>query len=192
MSSNFNFSTWSIRNPIPSILLFILLTGMGWMSFKAMKVQNFPDIDLPTVTVTANLPGAAPAQLESEVARKLENSIATLPLIKHIYTRIQDGVVNVTAEFKLEKSVADATNDVRDAVSRVRSDLPADLKDPIISKMDLAGAAILSYSAVSSRLDEEGLSWFVDNEVSKALLAVKGVGRVARVGGVSRTECDRR
>lgn len=186
MSETFNFSTWSIRNPIPSILLFILLTGLGWMSFKAMKVQNFPDIDLPTVTVTANMPGAAPAQLESEVARKLENSIATLSMIKHIYTRIQDGVVSVTAEFKLEKSIADATNDVRDAVSRVRSDLPTDLKDPIISKVDLAGAAILSYSVSSSRLDEEALSWLVDNEVSKAILSVKGVGRVARVGGVSR------
>ena len=172
MSETFNFSTWSIRNPIPSILLFILLTGLGWMSFKAMKVQNFPDIDLPTVTVTANMPGAAPAQLESEVARKLENSIATLSMIKHIYTRIQDGVVSVTAEFKLEKSIADATNDVRDAVNRVRSDLPTDLKDPIISKVDLAGAAILSYSVSSSRLDEEALSWLVDNEVSKAILSV--------------------
>lgn len=183
---SFNFSTWSIRSPIPSILLFVLLTGMGWMSFKAMKIQNFPDIDLPTVTVTASLPGAAPAQLESEVARKIENSIASLSLIKHIYTRIQDGVVFVTAEFKLEKSVSDATNDVRDAVSRIRSDLPADLRDPIISKIDMAGSPILSFSVTNPRMDEEALSWLVDNEISKGVLAVKGVGRVARVGGVTR------
>jgi multidrug efflux pump subunit AcrB len=80
-----NVSAWSIRNPTPSVLLFIMLTLFGLMSFRAMKIQNFPDIDLPTVTVTASLPGASPAQLETEVARKLENSIAALQGSKHIY-----------------------------------------------------------------------------------------------------------
>ncbi len=70
-----NVSTWSIRNPIPAVLLFIMLTLFGLMAFKGMKIQQFPDIDLPTVTVTASLPGAAPAQMETEVARKLENSV---------------------------------------------------------------------------------------------------------------------
>ena len=68
-----NFSSWSIKNPIPAVMLFVLLTLAGLMSFKAMKVQNFPDLELPTVSVSASLPGAAPAQLETEVARKLEN-----------------------------------------------------------------------------------------------------------------------
>ena len=86
-----NFSAWSIRNPIPSILLFIVLTVAGLMAFRTMKIQNFPDIDLPTVIVTASLPGAAPGQLENDVARKLENSIATLQGVKHIYTKVQDG-----------------------------------------------------------------------------------------------------
>ena len=64
-----NVSSWSIRNPIPAVLLFIMLTLIGLMAFKGMKIQQFPDIDLPTVTVTASLPGAAPAQLDTEVAR---------------------------------------------------------------------------------------------------------------------------
>ena len=81
-----NVSSWSIKNPIPAILLFILLTLAGLVAFKAMKVQMFMDIDLPMVTVTASLPGAAPAQMETEVARKIENSVATLQGIKHIYT----------------------------------------------------------------------------------------------------------
>ena len=92
-----NVSAWSIRNPIPSVLLFVMLTLLGLMGFRAMKIQNFPDIDLPTVTVTAALPGASPAQLETEVARKIENSIATLQGVKHIYTTVQDGVATVTA-----------------------------------------------------------------------------------------------
>ena len=163
-----------------------MLTAIGLMSFKAMKIQNFPDIDLPTVTVTASLPGASPSQLETDVARKLENQIATLQGVKHIYTSVQDGVSTTTVEFRLEKPTQEAVDDVRDAVSRVRSDLPADLRDPIISKFDLAGSPILTYTVASTRMDDEALSWFVDDTVTRALLAVRGVGAVTRVGGATR------
>jgi multidrug efflux pump subunit AcrB len=181
-----NVSAWSIRNPTPSILLFIMLTLVGVMGFMGMKIQQFPDIDLPTVTVTAALPGAAPSQMETEVARKIENSIATLQGIKHIYTKVQDGTATITVEFRLEKPVQEAVNDVRDAVARIRADLPGDLRDPIVSKVNLAGAPILTYTIASARMDDEALSWFVDNTVTKNLLAVRGVGAVARVGGVNR------
>jgi multidrug efflux pump subunit AcrB len=183
---NFNVSAASIRNPIPAVLLFIMLTLAGLLAFKAMKVQQFPDIDLPNIIITASLPGAAPAQLETEVARKIENSIATLQGLKHIYTKVQDGVATITAEFRLEKPIQEALDDTRDAVARVRSDLPADLRDPIISKMDLSGMPVLTYTVASSRMDDEALSWFVDNQVSKAILAVRGVGAVGRVGGATR------
>ncbi len=181
-----NLSAWSIRNPTPAILFFIMLTLAGLMAFKAMKIQQFMDIDLPTVTVTASLPGAAPAQMETEVARKIENSVATLQGIKHIYTKVQDGTATVTVEFRLEKPTQEAVDDVRDAVSRIRSDLPGDLRDPVISKMNLAGAPILTYTVASTRMDDEALSWFVDNTVTKTILSVRGVGAVARVGGVAR------
>ena len=181
-----NVSAWCIKNPIPSVLFFIMLTLAGLLGFRAMKIQNFPDIDLPTVTVTASLPGASPAQLETEVARKIENSMATLQGVKHIYTKVQDGVATVTVEFRLEKPTQEAVDDVRDAVSRVRSDLPGDLRDPVISKMNLAGVPILTYTVASKRMDDEALSWFVDQTVAKTLLSVRGVGSVQRVGGVTR------
>ncbi|MGZ9073423.1 MAG: efflux RND transporter permease subunit, partial [Rhodoplanes sp.] len=168
------------------MLLFVMLTIVGVMGFRAMKIQQFPDIDLPTVVVSASLPGAAPAQMETEVARKIENSIATVQGIKHIYTKVQDGTATITVEFRLEKPTQEALDDVRDAVSRIRSDLPGDLKDPVVSKVDLAGSPILTYTVASARMDDEALSWFVDNEVAKNLLSVRGVGAVARVGGVSR------
>ncbi|MGV3571560.1 MAG: efflux RND transporter permease subunit [Ramlibacter sp.] len=181
-----NVSSWSIRNPIPAVMLFVLLTFGGILTFNKMKVQNFPDIDLPTVIVTAALPGAAPAQLETDVARKLENSIATVQGLKHIYTKVQDGSVTVTAEFRLEKPVQEAVDDVRSAVARVRADLPSDLRDPIVSKLELSGQPVLAFTIASPRFDDEALSWFVDNEVSRKLLAVPGVGAVTRVGGVNR------
>jgi multidrug efflux pump subunit AcrB len=181
-----NVSAWSIRNPIPGMLLFIMLTLLGLMAFKAMKIQNFPDIDLPTITVTASLPGASPSQLETEVARKIENSIATLQGVKHIYTTVQDGTATITIEFRLEKPTQEAVDDVRAAVSRVRSDLPGDLRDPVVTKMELSGSPILTYTVASTRMDDEALSWFVDNTITKSLLSVRGVGAVSRVGGVTR------
>ena len=181
-----NVSTWSIRNPIPAVLLFILLTLAGLLGFRQMKLQNFPDVDLPTVVVTAALPGASPAQLETEVARKIENSIATVQGLKHLYSKMQDGVATITAEFRLEKPTQEAVDDVRDAISRIRSDLPGDLRDPVISRLNLSGAPILTYTVASTTMDEEALSWFVDNQIAKAMLSVRGVGSVSRVGGVVR------
>ncbi|WP_287964888.1 efflux RND transporter permease subunit [Diaphorobacter sp.] len=181
-----NFSAWSIRNPVPAAMLFVLLTLAGLLSFSAMKVQNFPDMDLPVVMVTAALPGAAPGQLESDVARKIENAIATTQRLKHITTTLVDGTATIAAEYQLEKPVQEAVDDVRSAVSRVRADLPADLRDPVVTKLELSSQPILAFAIASSKLDEQELSWFVDDQLTRRLLAVPGVGAVSRVGGATR------
>jgi preprotein translocase subunit SecF len=181
-----NVSAWSIRNPIPAVMLFVLLTIAGVFSFASMKVQNFPDLDLPTISVTASLPGAAPAQLETDVARKLENAIAPVQGLKHLYTKVQDGVVSVTAEFRLEKPVQEALDEVRSAVQAARADLPGEMRDPVLQKINLAGTPVLAFTVRSAAMDDEALSWFVDNDITRRLLAVRGVGAVNRVGGVSR------
>ena len=181
-----NISTWCIRNPIPAVMLFVMLSFGGLISFNAMKIQNFPDLDLPTISVTASLPGASPSQLETEVARKIENAIATLQGLKHITSKVQDGSVTITSEFRLEKPVQEALDDVRSAVSKVRTDLPSDLRDPIVTKLDLASAPILAITVSSTHRDDEALSWFVDDVVTKKLLTVRGVGAINRVGGVTR------
>ncbi|ASF44970.1 efflux RND transporter permease subunit [Methylovulum psychrotolerans] len=181
-----NISTWCIRNPIPALMLFLLLSIGGLLCFKAMKIQNFPDLDLPTVVVSCSLPGASPGQLETDVARKIENSLATLQGLKRLTTTIKDGSVTITAEFRLEKPVQEAVDDVRSAVSKVRSDMPADLRDPIVNKLDLASSPILAFTVASAQRDEEALSWFVDDTITKRLLSVRGVGNVQRVGGVTR------
>lgn len=186
-----NFSSLSIKNPIPAIMLFALMTLAGLLAYKANPVQDFPDIELPIVTVSASLPGAAPAQLETEVARKIEDSVATLQGVKNIYTKVLDGVATVTVEFILEKQIAEAVNDVRDAVARVKADMPAELRDPTVTKASTAGRVVLTFIAspkagVDNPLDAPDLSWYVDNTVAKRLLTVPGVGAVTRLGGVYR------
>ncbi len=181
-----NVSSWSIKNPIPAVMLFVMLTFAGMLAFNSMKVQQFPDLELPNITISASLPGAAPAQLETEVARKLENAIASIQGLKNIYTKVQDGGVSVTAEFRLEKPTQEALDEVRSAVQGVRSELPSDVRDPVVNKVNLSGAPIMALTIRSDKMDDEALSWFVDNTVSRRLLGVKGVGSVARVGGVTR------
>ncbi|MBL8471877.1 MAG: efflux RND transporter permease subunit [Rhodocyclaceae bacterium] len=181
-----NFATWSIRNPIPAILLFALLSLAGVYGFRALPISHLPDIDLPTVAIALTQPGAAPAQLETEVARKVENSLATLSGVKHIRSSISDGLVTIYVEFILEKTLSDALIETKDAVDKVRSDLPADLQQPAISAVRAGGEPTLVYAALSERMDEEALSWFVDDVVNKTVLGVPGIGRFDRIGGVQR------
>jgi len=181
-----NVSAWSIRNPIASIMVFVLLCFAGIIAYNNMKVQNFPDLDVPNIIITASLPGASPAQMETDVARKIENAIASINGLKNIYTKVQDGVATITAEFRLEKDTQEALDEVRSAVQQVRGDLPGDLRDPVVNKVNISGSPVLAYTIASSKMDAEALSWFVDDTISRRLLAVKGVGSVGRVGGVNR------
>jgi multidrug efflux pump subunit AcrB len=182
-----NFATWSIRNPIPSILLFVLLSLAGLIGLQKLGVQDFPDLDFPTVTATLRLPGAAPAQMETEIARKVEDNLATLSGLKHIRTAITEGQVRITVEFQLGRDLSDALIDVKDAIDKVRNDLPADMEQPQVSKVTISpGGAMATYAVTSSQLDEEALSWFIDDTIARTLLAVPGVGQFTRVGGGQR------
>jgi multidrug efflux pump subunit AcrB len=181
-----NISAWSIRNPVPSILLFALLTVCGLLAFSKLSVQQFPDMDLPTITISASLEGAAPSQLETEVARKIEDKLASLSKLNHITTTITDGTVSISVSFELGKDTEEALSEVRNAVDSASADLPSEMASPQVSKSSVQSTALLTYIVRSDKLDETELSWFIDNDLTKALLSVKGVGEVDRVGGVDR------
>lgn len=182
-----NFATWSVRNPIPNILLFFFLTVAGIWGFKHTNIQNFPDLDLPMVTVVLLQPGAAPAQMETEVARPVEDSMVTLQGLRHLRTSINDGRVSITAEFELERPVNEALQDVKDAVDRVRNVLPTDVQEPQINKVNTGpGGTILTYAVSNPGMDEEALSWFTDDVIAHAAMSVPGAANFTRIGGVSR------
>ena len=181
-----NFSAFSIRNPVPAILLFLMLGFGGLWAFKQLAIQNFPDMDLPTINVSATLDGAAPTQLETEVARTIEDSLASLSYLDHITTTITDGTVSIKVSFKLEKNSEAALNEVRNAVDSVKADLPAQMETPSVTKDTVQSSALVTYAIRSTNLNETELSWFIDNDLTKALLSVPGVGQVNRKGGVDR------
>ncbi|MGR9054089.1 MAG: efflux RND transporter permease subunit, partial [Gammaproteobacteria bacterium] len=141
-----NLATWSIRNPLPAVLLFVFLSAVGLRAFQQLPVQSLPDLDLPGVIVSLSQPGASPAQLETEVARKVEDAVAALSGIKHIRTSITDGLVQISAEFILEKNLSDALIETKDAVDRVRSQLPETVQAPSVSAVKTGGIPSLTYA----------------------------------------------
>ncbi|MGX8221269.1 efflux RND transporter permease subunit [Psychrobacter celer] len=181
-----NVSAYSIRNPLVAILLFVLLTLGGIYGFMQMKVQQFPDIDLPAVVVTVTLPGAAPTQLENDIAKKVENKLTSIEGVKHIRTTLQTGAATMVTEFVLEKDIQEAVDDVRSAVGEVRGDLPAAANDPIITKVSTAGFPVVTYSVAAENMNVADLSWFVDDTVTKRLSDIPGVSTVSRIGGLQR------
>ncbi|MBP7705191.1 MAG: efflux RND transporter permease subunit [Caulobacter sp.] len=181
-----NISSWSIRNPIPVIMLFVMLTLAGISGFNAMRINNNPDVDFPLIYVNAARPGAAPSEMETQVTRLIEDKISGLSGVRHMRSTVTDGVSVTVIEFELSTDVEKATNDVRNAMSIVRSDLPQDMQEPIVQRIDITGDPLITWVVRSPTMTPEQLSWFVDNEISRNLLAVQGVGEVNRLGGVER------
>lgn len=182
-----NLATWSIRNPIPVTLFFLLLTLAGLWGFHKLGVQDFPDLDFPAINVVLTQPGAAPAQLETEVARKVEDKIAAVRNLRYLNTTVSEGEVSISAQFEIGTPLSDALLDVKDAVDSVRGDLPEALEEPQVTKVTVGpGGPTLTYAVTHPAMSEEALSWFSDDTIAKAVLGVPGVGRFTRVGGVQR------
>ena len=181
-----NISAWSIKSPIPSLVLFLVLTIAGVLAFGSLGIDENPNIDVPIVSVTVTETGAAPSELETQVTRKIEDAVAGIGNIKHITSTVNEGASITSIEFELGTSADRATNDVRDAISRIRQQLPQQINDPIVQRVDFAGGPFVTYTIGSPARTVTDLSWMVDNDVSRALLAVPGVSQVQRAGGVDR------
>ncbi len=183
---NFNFSAWSIRNPVPPILLFFVLMMVGIFSFRALPITQFPNIDVPVVLVSVSQSGATPAELESQVTKKVEDSVAAITGVKHITSTMRDGSSNTAIEFRLEVPTEKAVQDVKDAVAKIRGSLPGGVDEPIVQRIDVEGQAIQTYAVSAPGMTLEQLSWYVDDVVKRQLQGLAGVGRVDRFGGVDR------
>jgi HAE1 family hydrophobic/amphiphilic exporter-1 len=181
-----NISAWSIRRPVPAIVLFAVLTLLGVISFMTMPVTRFPNIDIPLVSITVVQSGAAPAELETQVTKEVEDSVANITGVKHIVSTVTDGQSMTLIEFRLEVNQDRALNDVKDAIDKIRLQLPRDINEPIVQRIDVEGQSILTFAASSPGMTLEQLSWHVDDVIKRQLQGLKGVGRVERYGGVDR------
>jgi multidrug efflux pump subunit AcrB len=181
-----NISAWSIRNPLPSIVFSIILLVLGWVSFTKLAVTRLPSADIPVISVAVSQFGAAPAELESQVTKTIEDGVSGVEGVRHISSSITDGLSLTTIQFALETNTDRALNDVKDAVTRVRSNLPQNVNEPLIQRVDVIGLPIVTYAAISPGKTPEQLSYFVDDVVKRALQGVRSVAQVERIGGVER------
>ena len=183
---NWNISAWSIRQPVPGLVLFMVLVALGYVSFGQLPVTRFPNIDVPILQVRVYQSGAAPSELEVQVTKKIEDAVAGVNGLKHQTSVVTEGASVTTVEFRLEVNQDRALNDVKDAIARVRAELPRTIDEPIVSRIEIEGLPILTYAARAPAMTPAELSWFVDDTVIRALQGVKGVSQVERLGGVDR------
>jgi len=181
-----NFVTWSIRNPVPVIMLFIALVFGGLWAFPKLQVQDQPDISFPNVFIRVSYAGVPPSQMETEVTRKVEDAVSNIVGIEDINSTVTTGSSQTVVQFQFGVDIQQALDDVRDAVSRIRPDLPIDATEPYIGRATTAGAAIIAFGVSADNLSDTELSWFVDLNVMRDISSVEGVGSVNRIGGVSR------
>ncbi|NDW06837.1 efflux RND transporter permease subunit [Jiella pacifica] len=181
-----NMSTWAIRNPVPPIALFLVLCVLGLISFFRMPVTEMPNVDLPMISVSVDLPGADPAEIVSQVIRPIEAQIGDAAGVRHVSAKAADGTASLTVDFVVGTNTERALNDVKDAVTRARDDIPEGIGEPVVRRLDVEGGAILTYAVADQTRSIEGLSAFVDDVITPELQAIKGVGGVVRMGGTDR------
>ncbi len=179
-------SAWAIRNPIPIAVLFIGAVLAGWISYGALPIKNYPNIEFPAVFVTVTRSGAAPAEMETQITRPIENALAGLSNVQAIASTITQGSSTTQIQFVLGENLQKATDDVRSKVDQVRNVLPRDIDPPVVQRLDFDNQPIITYAVSAPQMSESELSWFIDNNLSRTLQASPGVGQVQRIGGVDR------
>lgn len=178
-----NMSTWAIRRPVPSLALFLALLIVGLVGFFRLPVTQFPNIDIPIVTVSISLAGSAPSEIANQIVKPVESAVSDVTGVNHVTAVAADGLATITIEFDLEVNTDRALNDVKDAVAGVRGDLPEDITEPNIQRVDVTGTPILTYAVSDPTRSIEELSYFVDDIVARDLTSENGVGKVTRIGG---------
>ncbi|SIQ32151.1 Multidrug efflux pump subunit AcrB [Rhizobium sp. RU20A] len=181
-----NFSAWSIRNPIAPLLGFALLLFMGIQAFYALPITRFPNIDVPVIAVSVQQSGASPAELEVQVTKEIEDAVASISGVDEVQSTVTDGNSQTAVVFRIEKPTAEALQETKDAIDKIRGDLPAGIEEPVITKVDVEGQAIQTFAVTAPNMTLEELSWFVDDTVKRALQGQPGVGRIDRYGGADR------
>ncbi|MDE2562883.1 MAG: efflux RND transporter permease subunit [Sphingomonadales bacterium] len=181
-----NLSAWSIRNPVVPIVLFIALTIAGIVSFAQMKVQDTPDIEFPVVIVSISQPGAAPTEIENQITQRVESAVRTLEGVDVISSTASEGNSQTQVQFKIGTDINAAVSEVKNQVDQVRGDLPDGILEPQVFKVSTSSNPIAYFAVSADDMTMEQLSWFIDDTVTKRLLAVPGMAEVKRNGGVDR------
>ncbi|HET9428837.1 MAG TPA: efflux RND transporter permease subunit, partial [Allosphingosinicella sp.] len=181
-----NISAWAIRNPVIPIVLFTFLLAMGLFAFRDMDINLNPDVTSPAANVSISQPGASPPELEIQITRRVEAAVRGINGVNEINSTIREGSSSTFISFEIGTPVDRAVSDVRDAIARIRGDLPEGILEPQVERVDFTDEPIGYFSAQSTAMTVEQLSWYIDDTLNRRLMGIEGVSVVSRTGGVSR------
>ena len=179
-------SNLSIKQPVFATMMMAALAVLGIASYSQLKVDFFPKVEIPVVTVTTIYPGAGPETVEREVTKRIEEEINTVEGVKHIDSISQEGLSNIQVEFQLEVSALNASQDVRGKISAIRGELPREIEEPIVQRIDFGMMPIISVGVNAPGLSPQAATTLADKIVKRRLENVRGVGSVALVGESTR------
>ncbi|HXV00194.1 MAG TPA: efflux RND transporter permease subunit, partial [Caulobacteraceae bacterium] len=179
-------SAWAIQNPTPVAVLFIAAVLAGLFSYFALPIKNFPNIEFPGVLIQVSRAGAAPAEMENQVTRLVENSLTGLSNVQSIDSTVSQGSSITIVQFQLGQNVQKVTDDVRSKIDQIRNTLPREIDPPVVQRLEVDNQPIITYAVSAPQMSEAGLSWFIENSIARRLQAQPGVAQIYRIGGVDR------
>jgi HAE1 family hydrophobic/amphiphilic exporter-1 len=179
-------SDFAIKRPIVTVVVMLTLVIFGVFALVSLDVDEFPDLTNPIVFVAVPYPGASPGQVEQEVVERLEEAFGGLSGIDEIRSTSRDGFATITVQFVFGKEPDQAVQDVRDAVSGIRNDLPTEMEEPVLRKFDPNDLPIVSLVLSSDRMTPAEMTLIADPGITRSLRGINGVAQVTVVGGVDR------
>jgi HAE1 family hydrophobic/amphiphilic exporter-1 len=175
-------SDLSIKQPVLATMLAVTLVTLGLFSYKELAIDQYPDVELPVLTVQTAYPGASPETVEREVTKRIEEALNTITGVKHISSTTTEGLSAVVVEFRLGTRINNAQQDAQAKINAIRADFPADMEEPVIQRIDFNAMAIVSVAVESQSADIKTLSSIAEKTVKKRIETVPGVGQVTLVG----------
>jgi hydrophobic/amphiphilic exporter-1 (mainly G- bacteria), HAE1 family len=180
-------SDLSIKQPVLATMLAVSLVTLGVFSYRELAVDQFPDVELPVLTVQTLYPGASPETVEREVTKRIEEALNTISGVRHISSTTTEGLSAIVVEFRLGVRINNAQQDAQAKINSVRADFPRDMKEPVIQRIDFNAMPVMAIAVESPSADIKVLSSLAEKVIKKRIEAVPGVGQVTLVG-VARRE----
>ncbi len=182
-------SNLSIKKPVFATVLMLALLTLGLFSYRRLAIELMPDVELPILTITTEFPGASPEAVERELTKKIEEAVNPISGVRHVYSTSRESLSSVMVEFQLQVRINEASQEVRAKINAVRRELPEQIKEPVIQKMDIGGMPVVALAVRSGTLTPRDLTTLVDRKVKRRLENIPGVGKV-RLVGASRREVN--
>jgi len=179
-------SAWAIRNPVPVTVLFVGLVLAGVIAYFGLAVKNFPDVQFPGVSVTITQSGAAPGEIETQITRQVEDAVSSIPNVRNIQSTVTQGVSTTMLELEIGEDLQKKTDEVQTRIDQIRPNLPREIDEPLVQRIEFDSLPITTFAVSAPGMSDVELSWFIDDTLSRALQAEKGVAQIRRVGGVNR------